>query len=75
MQSGFPHCPNTADDEDKAEEERAGGLAQENKQAGDDQRDTRQDKIEAAAECCELPTANGEEQARSDNDGAEHEEP
>lgn len=25
--------------------------------------------------CCELPAANGEEQSRSDNDGAEHEEP
>ena len=75
VQSGFPDRPDPGKDEDESKEKRAGRLAQQDQQAGNDQRDTGRDEIGAAAKRNELPAANGEEQARSDDDRAKHQQP
>ncbi|MND35716.1 hypothetical protein D3C80_263600 [compost metagenome] len=75
VQSGFPHRPDAGEDNDEAEEKRAGRLAQQDEQAGDDQRDARRNEVKAAAEGRELAAANGEEQACGNDDRAEHQQP
>jgi len=75
VQAGFPHRPDAGEDEDKAEENRTGRLAQQDEQARDDERDACRDEIEAAAEGHKLAAANGEEQACGNDDSAEHQQP